>query len=107
MKEPTATTKNLIKIRQWGNMRWEKLDSSFYDCSYLQRSYCQDIPVLNSITDAFVGLREMFFNAGTNSATGFFAINRIEDWDIFNVGGAGVGLNIEECSKTQHLMGIL
>ena len=105
MKEPTATTKNLIKIRQWGNMRWEKLDNSFYDCSYLQRSNCQDIPVLNSIIDAFVGLREMFFNAGTNSATGFFAINRIEDWDIFNVGGAGVGLNIRGMFKNSAFNG--
>ncbi len=85
MEESTATTKNLIKIRQWGNMIWEKLDNSFYDCSYLQRSNCQDTPILSSTSLTSAGLTEMFFNAGTNSSTGFFAINKIENWGVSSI----------------------
>lgn len=94
MDETTSTRKNLIKIRQWGNMKWLKLDNSFKDCAYLQRSNCQDIPDLSFISDQFVGLRGMFMNAGVNSATGFFAINKIENWKISDI--AGVGLSMRE-----------
>lgn len=77
--QAAATHNNLIAINNWGNIKWESMNSAFDDCINLENNQIKDTPDLSNVTD----MRFMFDNAGSNAS--YFLIKNIDKWDTSNV----------------------